>query len=42
MEEVTKKIALGKISYKNAIKSCQTVLFSLKTATEYCVCTVAC
>ena len=34
MEEVTKKDAPGKINHKNAIKSCQIVLFSSKTATE--------
>ena len=31
MEEVTKKVAPGKINHKNAIKSCQIVLFSSKT-----------
>ena len=35
MEEVTKKVAPGKINHKNAIKSYQIVLFSSKTATEW-------
>ena len=30
MEEVTKKVALGEINYKNAKTSCQIVLFSSK------------
>ena len=34
MEEVTKKVAPGKINHKNAIKSCKIVLFSSKNATE--------
>ena len=34
MEEVTKKVAPGKINHKNAIKSCQIVLFSSKTTNE--------
>ena len=35
MEEVTKKVAPGKINHKNAIKSCQIALFGSKTATEW-------
>ena len=34
MQEVTKKVAPGKINHKNAIKSCQIVLLSSKTTTE--------
>ena len=34
MEEVTKKVAPGKIKKKNAIKSGQIVLFSSKTAAK--------
>ena len=34
MYEVTKKVASGKTNHKNAMKSCQIVLFSSKSATE--------
>jgi hypothetical protein len=33
-KEVTKKVTPGKINHKNAIKSCQIVLLSSKSATE--------
>ena len=35
MEEVTKKVVISKINHKNAIKSCQIVLFTPKTAAEW-------
>ena len=34
MEEVTKKVAPGKINHKNAIKACQIVLYSSKITTK--------
>ena len=34
MLEVTKKVAYGKMNHKNAIKSCQIVLFISKSGTE--------
>jgi hypothetical protein len=42
-EEVTNKIAPGKINHKNAIKFCQIVLFNSKTAAKRLISsTVAC
>ena len=35
MPQVTKKVTPGKKDHKHAIKSCQTVLYSSKTATEW-------
>ena len=34
MEEVTKKVAPGKINHRNATKSCQIFIFSSKGAIE--------
>jgi hypothetical protein len=42
MEEVTKKVEPGKINHKNAIKSCQIVLFSYQEAEFQFVCLLIC